>query len=300
MNFIHFPQELVVNWHITEACNYKCSYCFAKWQEKDQKELLHSKESTIQLMTEIEKLPTILNQESKLSFQKIRLNLVGGETFLYKPQLLNIVTEAKKRGFQLSAITNGSRLDDELIEVIAKNFDCLGISIDSLNDETNLKIGRADKSIPMDIQGILNKIIKLRQINPYIDIKINTVVSHLNAQENFHSLIDAIQPSKWKIFQMLPILTDQYQIDESKFHNFLARHQDFTHIISSENNDEMIHSYLMIDPLGRFFQNSNTSLKPYHYSRKIIDYGIAQALNDIDFNINKFFHRYKLINTLSI
>lgn len=24
--------ELVVNWHITEACNYNCRYCFAKWE----------------------------------------------------------------------------------------------------------------------------------------------------------------------------------------------------------------------------------------------------------------------------
>ena len=27
-------REIVVNWHITEACNYKCDYCFGaiKWR----------------------------------------------------------------------------------------------------------------------------------------------------------------------------------------------------------------------------------------------------------------------------
>ncbi|EGR3240148.1 radical SAM protein, partial [Vibrio parahaemolyticus] len=23
--------ELVINWHMTEVCNYSCKYCFAKW-----------------------------------------------------------------------------------------------------------------------------------------------------------------------------------------------------------------------------------------------------------------------------
>lgn len=23
--------ELVINWHITEACNYRCRYCYAHW-----------------------------------------------------------------------------------------------------------------------------------------------------------------------------------------------------------------------------------------------------------------------------
>ena len=31
---LKLTKELVVNWHITEACNYKCDYCFAKWDSK--------------------------------------------------------------------------------------------------------------------------------------------------------------------------------------------------------------------------------------------------------------------------
>ena len=41
--------DLVINWHITEACNYQCFYCFAKWQKDDQRELLHSKHEIIRL-----------------------------------------------------------------------------------------------------------------------------------------------------------------------------------------------------------------------------------------------------------
>lgn len=75
-------QELTVNWHVTEACNFKCQYCFAKWDKPFHKELLHSKDDIKKLLDEILKLPTLLNQKEYQKFSSIRLNLVGGETFL--------------------------------------------------------------------------------------------------------------------------------------------------------------------------------------------------------------------------
>lgn len=81
--------KIVINWHITEACNYECFYCFAKWQKKNQKELLHSKEKVRKLMHEISLLPAILNAKSGTAFTGIRLNLVGGETFLHIPIYLD-------------------------------------------------------------------------------------------------------------------------------------------------------------------------------------------------------------------
>ena len=29
-------KNLVINWHITEACNYHCKFCFAKWNHKNE------------------------------------------------------------------------------------------------------------------------------------------------------------------------------------------------------------------------------------------------------------------------
>ncbi|MEH6767525.1 hypothetical protein [Psychrobacter sp.] len=50
-------RELVVNWHITEACNYKCSYCFAKWN-RQKNEVMNDEAATIRLLDEISKLLT--------------------------------------------------------------------------------------------------------------------------------------------------------------------------------------------------------------------------------------------------
>ena len=27
-------EELVINWHVTEACNYRCRYCYSAWQRQ--------------------------------------------------------------------------------------------------------------------------------------------------------------------------------------------------------------------------------------------------------------------------
>ena len=97
-------------------------------------------------MHEISLLPAILNVKNGTAFTGIRLNLVGGETFLYKQQVLNIIQEARKHGFELSAITNGSSLDQDLITIIATQFSTIGFSIDSLSDKSNLEIGRSFKN----------------------------------------------------------------------------------------------------------------------------------------------------------
>ena len=284
-------RELVVNWHITEACNYKCSYCFAKWN-RQKNEVMSDEAATIRLLDEISKLPTILNNSYPTNFNSIRLNLVGGETFLNFRKVSRIIHHAKQRNLNLSAITNGSRLNDELIDLIAMNFCSIGFSLDSLDNQTNLTIGRSEKNNPMDVRKLSEDIKTIKKLNPNIDIKINTVVSNLNKNEDLSSFINKIEPVKWKIFKVLPIITKENNISQSDFSQFLDRHSEFDSIISSEDNDEMTDSYLMIDPVGKFFQNSNTT-KGYVYSRPIIEIGIHQAFSEIEFDPEKFYERYK-------
>lgn len=67
-NGIKIQRELVVNWHITEACNYHCNYCFAKW-DKQKNELMNDENSVSKLMDEIQKLPAILNGKYLTEFR---------------------------------------------------------------------------------------------------------------------------------------------------------------------------------------------------------------------------------------
>ena len=284
-------KELVVNWHITEACNYSCDYCFAKWG-KQKGELINSASSVSQLIESISYLPAILNEMYSTQFEQIRLNLVGGETFLNYRKVKEVVKQAKKRGLKLSAITNGSRINEDFISLIANNFASIGFSVDSVIDSTNLSIGRVEKDRVMSAEKIVNTIANIRAINPKIDIKLNTVVSDLNKSEDLSDFIAQVMPNKWKIFKVLPVVTNQHLIDDEQFKHFLQRHDSFRHLMYAEDNIEMVDSYIMIDPIGRFFQNSDFN-KGYYYSRPILQVGIERAFSEISFNANKFYTRYK-------
>ena len=290
-NGIKIQRELVVNWHITEACNYHCNYCFAKW-DKQKNELMNDENSVSKLMDEIQKLPSILNGKYLTEFESIRLNLVGGETFLNIRKVTRIIHQAKQRKFSLSAITNGSRLNNDLVTLIADDFNSIGFSVDSLDSPTNIKIGRTEKSGVMDTDKVLRDISLIKELNPSIDIKINTVVSSLNQSEDLSAFIDQAAPNKWKVFKVLPVITRENEVSQDDFIEFLERHSKFENIISSEDNDEMTDSYLMIDPIGRFFQNSILG-SGYSYSTPIVNTGIEEALNEINFDPEKFHGRYK-------
>ena len=290
-NGIKIQRELVVNWHITEACNYHCNYCFAKW-DKQKNELMNDENSVSKLMDEIQKLPAILNGKYLTEFESIRLNLVGGETFLNIRKVTRIIHQAKQRKFSLSAITNGSRLNNELVTLIANDFNSIGFSVDSLDSPTNIKIGRTEKSGVMDTDKVLRDISVIKELNPSIDIKINTVVSSLNQSEDLSAFIDQAAPNKWKVFKVLPVITRENEVSQDDFIEFLERHSKFENIISSEDNDDMTDSYLMIDPIGRFFQNSMLG-SGYSYSTPIVNTGIEEALNEINFDPEKFHGRYK-------
>ncbi len=62
--------------------------------------------------------------------------------------------------------------------------------------------------------------------------------------------------------------------------------------MSIEDNDEMSESYLMIDPLGRFFQNTPNSLgQGYLFSDPILSVGLASALSSIQLSPEKYRRR---------
>lgn len=61
--------------------------------------------------------------------------------------------------------------------------------------------------------------------------------------------------------------------------------------MAAEDNEQMVSSYLMIDPLGRFFQN-NAGYGGYSYSQVIDEHTIEQALDEIGFEYQRFLARY--------
>lgn len=288
--------ELVVNWHFTEACNYKCRYCYAKWNG-NEKELLHDWERTKKLLDELasffapENTTNPLRQS--LTWSGIRLNLAGGEPLLYPDAALRTLDYARSLGMNTSIITNGSRLTAELVAQLASLVSMIGISIDSADSQANKEIGRIDgRGVLMDTQELAVFLNRAREVNPALKIKVNTVVNALNAHENLGNVVAALSPNRWKVFRMLPVVTDDLAVTSEVFEAFVARHERHVDVMCVEGNDDMSESYLMIDPLGRFFQNTKGQ-QGYGYSRPIDSVGARQAFRDWRFSSDVFASRYQ-------
>lgn len=290
--------ELTINWHVTEACNYSCQYCYAKWKDfPNPRELFHDRIRTRDLLIELFRYfqPTNTNNplREELSWRALRLNIAGGEPSILGERLLEIAQVAREVGFQLSIISNGSRLTRPMIKELAPHLTCLGISLDSSDPNTNMEIGRALKNgKQLDLQELKANVHLARKINPLLTVKLNTVVNLLNAGEDLSGLIQEIRPQRWKILRMLPIVNASLAIGDGEFAAFVQRHRAFQSVQCIEDNRDMCESYLMIDPFGRFFQNHPSLAGGYLYSDPILSVGAHAAFSTMAFNSASFQSRY--------
>lgn len=292
--------QLVINWHLSQSCNYTCRYCYSTWDVGGVRgEIFRDPAKSTTLLREIYRhfhpANTANSLNDKLRWKSLRLSLAGGEPLLFPEESLRIANEANDIGFKVSLITNGSLLYQHKNSGLSKALSTLGISLDSANAETNIGIGRASSGRGLQLDNLYETIALFRQQNPQLQIKVNTVVNDLNWREDMTSVIKTIKPDRWKILKVLPIIRDDLSISSTQFKAFVNRHQHLTSAMSSEDNQEMTESYIMIDPQGRFFQNQTrpVSSAPYLYSQPITEIGAKKAFDEIHFCSDKFARRYQ-------
>ena len=215
-----------------------------------------------------------------------KITFAGGEptTCCYLRELIRF---SKKLGLTTCVISNGILLNKKFIKSSRKILDWIGFSLDSGNEWVQQQLGRGNGNY---VKSIREKASYVKKAG--IKLKINTVITRLNWFEKMDKIIDFIKPNRWKVFQAL-LIHDQNQkslrkllVTDYEFELFFNQHSHLKPIV--ESSDSMIDSYLMIDPQGRFFQNTGHS---YTYSRPILEIGVQDALDDIQFNRTKFLER---------
>lgn len=262
-----------VSFHIVKPCNMKCKFCYATFED----------------MRVIQQLP---KQEAFLIIRKLKeagvekITFAGGEPFLYK-DLIDLIIYAKEIGLTTSIITNGWFLTNRFLLDMVDYLDWIGVSIDSLNHETNKSIGRVHKNFTMDYYSLVDKI----KDHGY-KLKINTVVNRFNEKESMQEFIEFANPSRWKIFDTLKVegqndkQFEQIRTSDWGFFEFTQRHSHPSMVV--EDNESMTGSYLLIDPQGRLFENSKGK---YTYSSKLQDNDIDLCLSEINLNREMFIKR---------
>ena len=220
---------------------------------------------------------------------KIRITLAGGEPFLFK-ELEELIHYIHSKGMKVSLITNGYLLTEDFLQRNKDAIETIGISIDSLNLDTNLLMGRAVGTKYMNYGNYLTRCLSVKDAG--IKLKINTVISSANYKENMRDFISDASPDKWKVFNML-LLEDEnngamkYKATDENFLYFLERHNCYNPI--AEDNEDMIGSYITVAPSGVLVDNGSGR---YQYSKNLMDNSFLEELRSINFNYENFLKRY--------
>ena len=266
----HVP---AVNFHLLQACNMRCRHCFVA--------NLHTTYLSLEEACEIVRMLPQVGCE--------KINFAGGEPMLY-PRLDRLIREAKENGMTTSIVTNGTKITDVWLDTVSGYLDWIALSIDSTNSDTHRLSGRYTEGCPLTTDRYLEMCCAIKHHG--IRLKINTVVTRYNCDEDMAWFIREAAPERWKIMQALAIEGQNdrnvglFEVTDGQFDAYVKRNESVNDIrVVPESNDLMTGSYMMIDPTGRFFDNTKSS---YTYSRPILQVGISSALQDVKINPEKF------------
>jgi len=274
-----------VNYHLWKPCNMKCGFCFATFQDINRDILPKGhldRENSI----------LVLESLALAGFRKV--NFAGGEPTLC-PWLPDLINRARELGLTTSLVTNGSLISAEWLDRLQGSLDWVALSIDSLDPDTLLRIGRTTRSGPMSERDYQDAIEALREYD--IRLKINTVVTRANLHENLADFIIEAHPERWKLLQVLPVegqndrTVGSYLISAGEFHDYVQngrKVEEYGIRVVPEGNELMTGSYVMVDPAGRFFDNVAGS---HTYSQPVLDVGVEEALKEVMIDPEKFISR---------
>ena len=265
-------KPVAINYHLIRACDASCRFCFATFRDVAGR------------------LPTsdarrLLDRLRAAGGEKI--TFAGGEPTLH-PDLGELLRHAKELGFTTCVVTNGFNLGD-LLDAHAAALDWAGLSIDSGSESVQAALGRGRGD---HVARCVDLADRCRAEG--VRVKLNTVVTAETWWGDLAPLVRRVRPERWKVFQVLPIAgqndesVEDLLISREQFRAFVQRH---AHLAAEglapvvEDNDAMLSSYVMVDPLGRFFGNATGR---HIYSQPILEVGVEAALAQVGFEPARF------------
>ena len=246
------------NIHICGACNYRCGFCFAK--------------NLTSVTLGLEDWKKIISDLKSKGIRKI--NFAGGEPLLY-PYLMDCCRFCKNLGLTVSIVSNGSLMNREFFEKSKGCIDWVGLSIDSTDDYVEKEVGRCCR------KQSFNHIINILRVSHLahdfgIKVKLNITVLKQSYQQDFSEIIKQTDPERVKVFQVMKLeghndqCFDKFAVTDRQFAQFERIHKDIvlsngTHPVF-EKGDDMVDSYLMLDPQGQVMRNSGNTFRTENYT----------------------------------
>ena len=265
-----------VNWHFIDQCNMKCRFCFA---DKSCKKSQNS-------------YRVVLDHCQAFD----RINFVGGEPTI-DPNFFDMVEYAQGLGLKTSLVTNGffAVRNPKIFESCFSKMSTVGLSIDSLIHDTNIKIGRHVNDITLSKDQAIEFCKRIKDLG--VELKINTVVTKENLSEDFSEFIELVKPDRWKIFQVLPVGNSggykDLLVTNEEYECFLQKHSHLESVIHAEDSDLITNSYIMINADGFFMDTAPYTIQSHQNSLYDSNSNIIEELNKMNYDLLKYDQRYE-------
>lgn len=196
---------------VTDDCNFNCSYCFQKKENKTINNTIIKKAVNF--------FYPFLKKENK-----IHIGFYGGEPLLafdqikYATQLLLERNRTGNKQIEFSLTTNGSLLTEQMLDFFSRYRFALMLSFDGLAQDMGRKRGTLDK-----MAGVMKRIRHYSGIN----FEINSVFSPMTIHLFSQSLLYIIEQGGSDITFDLSIIEEWSRADTSTLEKELQRLIDY-------------------------------------------------------------------------
>ncbi len=271
------PVPINVSWHLWPDCNLKCTYCYATFRDIP---------GTLPEGQAVE----VLDRLRAAGTEKV--TFVGGEPLLC-PHIGRLVRHAKDIGLVTMLVTNGSKLVGRLRDELLPHLDWVSLSIDASDPAIMEAMGRGNRKFLGYCVRCWEDLAEV----PHLRLKVNTVVTRLNLEDDMRPLMRRLRPKRWKVFQVLPVrgqndgVVAPLLISSAEFQRYVERHRELDAEglgPVAEDNRDLTGTYLMLDALGRFFSNRTGE---HVYTESLLDVGVWEAVRQVDWDVSGFLGR---------
>ncbi len=158
------------------------------------------------------------------------VRFTGGEPLLH-PKINKMIERFHNEGFKTSIITNGYLMPTKYKELINVGLNQVIFSLDGSTPETHNKARGLDGLFLKVVEGMK----LLKEKNPQINIRVNTVVSKFNI-DDLINILNLLRTYKVDMWSIIPLKSSSILWNDDKVEYYIKKYYEFTEYVKDIEN----------------------------------------------------------------